>query len=298
MPCFACSKVPAADFCLHWFCVFVTYFQQAKRAGALDRLSGQRAGCTADLDRIARTVVTALGPDVDAKWLARDEHLATGDNGTPRLVHHFGLDLVTVVMIGMKLLGQSRIDFDFDGAVRSDRNFALSNDFGLSRCAPEPPRMRGAAPPACPAGIPGILLGKPPVTRSVQPIPRHWRVPSLVVVGPQDFVFYFGVDDRLAKVVLRRDRGGNAVAELQWHARGIDDAFKLRLFVFFDTKRSTAVVGYVELILSQSSTCRNFPRALQSAISIGGKLLAKYFFFFRIVHLNEKRLACIFRFVF
>ena len=137
-------ELPGSDFGLDRLALLLVVgdLQQPQLAVAFDRLAVEPAGGEAGVDRVADAVVAAVDPGEDLERLAGDEHVARADDRAARLIDDFGRDRVAVVLVGVQLLGERRVDLDFDRAVGADRHFALGDDFRRRRLAPAPPRRR------------------------------------------------------------------------------------------------------------------------------------------------------------
>ena len=104
--------------------------EQLERPLAGDRLVGERLGADLGLDRVARAVVAAIDPGIDAEGLAGDQHGPRADDRAAGLVGDLGRDLVPLVLVRVGRPGDRGVDLDGERAIGPDRHLGLGDDFG------------------------------------------------------------------------------------------------------------------------------------------------------------------------
>src|SRR5262245_2580673 len=96
-----------------------------------------------------------------------------------------------MVGVAVQLLGELRIDLDFDRSFGSD--FALDFGDNFRRCPVEawPPdgNRTPAADPVVKSLVPGIVVSEPPVAWAVTPVPERDGIPRVGVAAAEDLVF-------------------------------------------------------------------------------------------------------------
>ena len=157
-------------------------------------------------------------------------------------------------MIGVAVngLGERRVDFDFESAVRIQRRFTVEHDFGRRLRVAVPPRIRTFATPFAEAGIPEIIAGEPPISRFVKPVPARGWIPVRRMVIAQHFVLHFALRDRRAEIIFRGDRRGDFFAKRQRFTGRVDFHFEFRLLVFFQAELNVAALsGNIDRVIAE-----------------------------------------------
>src|SRR5262245_59899552 len=114
-----------------------------------------------------------MEPREDFERLASHEHLARANDCPPRLIANLRGDRIFVVGIAVQLFRDGRINFDFDDSFRTDFALDLGNYLWRRTIETRPPDRHGpmAAGPIAKAGIPRVVIGKPPIAGTIAPIP-------------------------------------------------------------------------------------------------------------------------------
>ena len=131
---------PSLDFGLDRLGVLVVGdLEKAQFAGAGDGLVVERLSPEAGVDDVADAVMAAVHPRVNLERLPRNEHAARADDRPPRLVGHFGGDLVLVVRVYVDFPGEGGVNLDLHDAVLADSRLDLGDQFRPLRAAEAPP---------------------------------------------------------------------------------------------------------------------------------------------------------------
>ena len=206
-------------------------FEQPHPALASHALAIQGARGEGGLGHVAHGVIAAMGPGVHLERLPRHQDLAAAGDGAARAVGDFHADGVFVVLIPVGDLGEGGIDHHLEFPIRPDLRLGVGHQFRRLRGRRPPPGQRAQAAPVAPAGVPGVVVGEPPVTRPVEPVPGHRGKPAGVVRGAVDLDLDATLFDRPAKVILGLDRGGDGLAQHDRFGRGVHLHLKFRLLV-------------------------------------------------------------------
>ena len=153
-----------------------------------------------------------------------------------------------MIDVTVHCLGQGSVDFNFNGPVGPDLDFALQDNF-WGHVASGPPPVNGSpAAPVPPSRVPVIVVTEPPVTRTIEPVPRHGSKPSAVMFAAHDLVFDGRVLDRGPEKIFSRDLCRHFLAEHYRLRRRIDGHLKFRFLILLDSE-SIAAVGHVPSLM-------------------------------------------------
>ncbi len=262
-----------------------------KASLARHRATVERAGLGTAANRLASPIEAAIHPGRHSKRLPSSHHRTGADNRPPRSIHHLGRDPVSMIGVGMESLGQRRVDLQLDRPVLAKLHLVLHHQLRWLMRPAEPHRHRASTAPHPPARIPVVLGRKPPVTRSVQPVPPPRGVPVVRMRLAQHTHADLRPDNRSAEIVLGPNRGCDCFAQRHRPIRSLDRHLVLRLLVLLDPKRPATtghplvdpkrqlglVTNNLDTVIAQVGVAGQLHFAIETTKVVGGELADGHF---------------------